>query len=287
MRFALFCAACMLAGCNSAQSPTTAETPGTAHRVATLAPHLAELVFAAGAGDSLVAVSSYSNYPEAVTALPVIGDAFMIDQEQLALLQPDLLLAWESGTPAHVVDNLREAGYRVEVIRTRGLDDVAKGIERIGKLTGFGSSAGQAANEYRQQLQKLRERWSDAAPLRVFYQVSSRPLYTINGEHYVSQLIELCGGQNIFAELTELAPMVTEESVIDRDPEVMLAAGIGSDTPFAVWERWSTMSANRYSNHFLVSADEIGRAAPRLVEAGAQVCARLQNGREQRAAAGG
>ncbi|MDH3410224.1 MAG: cobalamin-binding protein, partial [Gammaproteobacteria bacterium] len=94
-------------------------------------------MFAAGAGDTLVGVSAYSDYPDEAKQLPIIGDAFVVDQEQLAVLQPDLLLVWQSGTPEHVVDELRGAGYRVEVIRTRTLADVAAAIRRIGDLTGY------------------------------------------------------------------------------------------------------------------------------------------------------
>ncbi|MDZ7642790.1 MAG: helical backbone metal receptor [Woeseiaceae bacterium] len=224
-----------------------------AERVVTLAPHLAELAFAAGAGSSLVGVSAHTDYPEAARSLPVVGDAFMLDQERLALLRPDLLLAWQSGTPAHVVDALRGRGYRVVVIRTRGLPDVATALRRIGALTGQAAAAGRAAARYEQELLELRNQWRDAAPIRVFYQVSQRPLYTVNGEHYVSELIGLCGGRNVFADLGELAPLVAEEAVLGRDPEVLLAAAVPGSEPFTVWERWPALSANRYGNRFLVA----------------------------------
>lgn len=266
----------------------TAEPPdqsvfGDELRIVTLAPHLAELVFAVGAGDRVVGVSSYTDHPAAAAALPVVGDAFSIDQERLALLEPDLLLAWKSGTPAHVVDELRARGFRVETIETRGLDDVAAAIEQIGRLTGRLGAARQVAGEFRAGISRLEEKYAGATPIDVFYQVSLEPLYTINGDHYVSELIETCGGANVFADLGALAPMVDVEAVLARNPEVMLASADNPRDVFDVWRRWPELAVNRYDNYFFLPAGSIGRPTPRLVAAGETLCAVLDRARERRA----
>ena len=189
--------------------------------------------------------------------------------------------------PAHVVEELRRSGYRVEVIRTRGLADVAAALQRIGTLTGHADSAEAAAGAYLEGLDALRRRHAGDDAISVFFQVSARPLFTVNGEHFISQLIELCGGRNIFADVGELAPTVDVEAVVERDPEVMLATDAADADAFAVWERWPELAANRYRNHFLVPADEIGRATPRLLAAGEAVCAALAAARGRRAAESG
>jgi iron complex transport system substrate-binding protein len=267
-------------------NPTTHDSQnneiGADIRVVTLAPNLAELVYAAQAGDKLVGISAYTDYPPAAAELPIISDAFLVDQEQLALVRPDLLLAWENGTPAHVIDQLRQAGFRVEVIRTDGLDDVATAIEHIGRLTGNSQPAKDAAALFRQQVQTLRDRYSGTEQINVFYQVSSRPLYTVNGAHYISELLALCGGRNIFDDLGELAPMVDVEAVISRNPEVMLAAKDSTQAAFDVWDRWPALAANRYGNRFFIPAAEIGRATPRLVAAGEAVCEVLAEARQNK-----
>lgn len=280
-RSAVLLLAYFLCACSVPHEPPTALD--SAARIVTFSPHLAELVFAAGAGEQLVGVSAFSNYPAAVLSLPVVGDAFMIDLEQLALLHADLLLVWESGTPARVVDELRARGYRVEIVRTRRLQDVSNALRQIGTLTGHTEKGELAARDFEQGLRRLADDNAGLSGIRVFYQVSRQPIYTVNGGHYVSELIGLCGGSNIFADLGELAPLVSEEAVLGRDPEILLAADAGGDQPFADWARWPAMSANRFANHFLVAADWIGRPGPRLVDAGREVCARLQQGREQRA----
>ena len=170
---AILSLACVLCACNPPPEPAVRQE--SAARIVTLSPNLAELVFAVGAGEQLVGVSAFSNYPEAVSSLPLIGDAFMIDLEQLALLHADLLLAWESGTPARVVDELRSRGYRVEVLRTRRLQDVASALQKIGILTGHEEEGELAARDYQQGLRRLAEGNSGLSGIRVFYQVSRQP----------------------------------------------------------------------------------------------------------------
>jgi iron complex transport system substrate-binding protein len=283
----LFLVLTFLLGCEPAADHGDAADSGIPKdsdglRVVTLAPHLAELVFAAGAGDTLVAVSAYSDHPDEVAALPVIGDAFVVDQELLALIEPDILLAWESGTPRHVVTELENQGYRVEVIRTRSLEDVALALEAIGQLTGFAATAGQAAAGYRQGLSVLARLYSDIESISVFYQIQKRPLYSVNGDHYVSELIGLCGGQNIFSDLVNLAPLVSVEAVIERNPEILLVSSDSEENALNEWDRWPDMAANRFGNRYVIQADEIGRPTPRLLLAGATLCKALQQGRMNR-----
>lgn len=287
----LLAALAPLSGCNTPAEPAALPSSTAADvgqlRIVSLAPHLAELVFAVGAGDLLVGVTAYTDYPDAAAALPLIGDAFAIDQEQLAVLKPDLLLAWKSGTPAHVVDELRKRGYRVETIRTQGLNDVASALEHLGRLTGRETPAADAAKEFRQGIEMIASRYSTAQPISVFYQVSNRPLYTVNRDHFVSQLIDRCGGRNIFRDLNSLAPLVDVEAVLARNPEVLLASDDAPADAFGVWNRWPELAANRYGNRFFLPANEIGRATPRLVLAGKTLCAALEKARRNRAGASG
>jgi len=224
-----------------------------------LAPHLAELVFAVGAGGMLVGVSAYTDYPDAAAKLPVVGDAFGLDQERLAVIQPDVLLAWKSGTPAHIVDEIR-----------------------IGTMTGHAEEADAVVREFENSLQNLMIENNDAEPVSVFYQIATRPLYTVNAEHYVSELIDICGGTNVFADLGGLAPLIGVEAVLQRNPEVILASTDAGPDAFVEWERWPDLAANRYANSFLMPADEIGRATPRLLVAAQAMCDALEKGRSNR-----
>lgn len=278
---ALACLCVALGACS--RPATEAPDAGPAQRVVTFAPNLAEIMFAVGAGEQLVGVSAWSDFPRDVLELPEIGDAFTIDQEQLSLLEPDLVLVWESGMPAHTVDELRQRGYRVETISTRNLDDIAKAILRIGDLTGQQPRAQQAARTFVEELEALRTANHDAEPIDVFFQISARPLYTINREHFISEIIRICGGQSIFDDLENFAPTVSVESVLDRNPEVMLAAANAGDDAFTEWSRWPEFAANRYDNFFLLP-ETIGRGSPRLAAAGRSACIALDKARNNRKA---
>ena len=271
-----------LGACDAPETRDTVAGDRPYSRIVTLAPNLAELVFAAGAGDKLVGVSAYSDYPPEAASLPLIGDAFTVDQEQLALLDPDLLLAWHSGTPAHVVDKLRRAGYTVEVIHTQVLADIPRALVIIGKLAGVEPEAKGVADKFEAALGELAAIAANQDPIRTFYQVSMRPLYTVSSSHFASELIEICGGSNVFSDLEELAPAIDVDAVIDRDPEVILAGTDAGDDAFDEWQRWPGMAANRYDNHFLVPSDEMSRATTRVIIAGREVCNALDRARRQR-----
>ena len=150
-------------------------------------------------------------------------------------------------------------------------------------LTVLTTHARDVAADFAASLQQLGDRYGTAEAIRVFYQVSDRPLYTVGRAHYVSELIGLCGGRNVFADLDELAPAIAVEAVVERDPDVMLASTDASGDAFAEWSRWPNMAANRYANQFLMPADEIGRATPRLVEAATALCDALTIARKRMA----
>ncbi len=279
----LACICALLCACD--KPPPEPADDGPASRIVTFAPHLAEMLFEIGAEEQLVGVSAWSDFPREVLELPQVGDAFTIDQEQLSLLQPDLVLVWESGMPAHTVDELRARGYRVVSLRTRDLDDVAEALLQLGELTGHAGNGQAAAARFSAALESLRERYAAAEPVDVFFQVATRPLYTVNGEHFISKILELCGGRNVFEDVAGFAPAVSVEAVLERNPEVLLAGTNLGDDAFGAWARWPNLAANRYGNQFLVPDETIGRPSPRLALAAQSVCLALDQARINRAAA--
>lgn len=280
-----FCAlaallAALVAGCGARDDRPAAPVPDPPPpaRIVTLAPHLAELVVAAGAGDALVGVSAYTDYPPRLSALPRVGDAFRPDQEALLRLAPDLVLAWGGGTPDEVVDRLRAQGHRVEVIPSRSLADVAAALRHIGRLTGHPDAGAAAADRFETRIAALD---GGGRRVRVFYQIDTAPLYTVNGEHFISALIERCGGINVFADLGTLAPTVSVDAVLQADPDVILAAGAEGDDVLDVWSRWPALTVNRAETRFLLPPDVLVRAGPRLADGGEAVCAALDEARRR------
>jgi iron complex transport system substrate-binding protein len=253
-----------------------------ARRIVTLAPHLTELTYSAGAGDRLVGADAYSDYPPEARALPRVGDAFQVDYERLLALRPDLVLVWTTGMPEPVIERIGQLGVHVERVTTAHLADIAAAIVRIGELAGTRAEAQRAADEYSRQIAALRQKYGGRAPLRVLYQISEQPLYTVSGHHVISELIELCGGRNIFAELEQVAPPVGLEAVLERDPEVIITADGAQGEPLAVWRRWTRMRAVRLDNLYTVSADRVARPTTRIVAGAEQICAVLESARQKR-----
>jgi iron complex transport system substrate-binding protein len=250
-----------------------------ANRIITLAPHLAELAFIAGAGERLVATVEYSDYPEAAATLPRIGDAFRFDLERIVALRPDLIIAWDSGNPAAALSRLDGLGLDVWRIEIQRPDDIPQAIRLMARSAGLETPAAAPAAEAR--LAKLRAGYAGRAPMTYFYQVSERPLFTLNGGHLVSQGLAICGGQNVFADEPVIAPRVALEAVLQADPHILIAPSIpGSPDPLAHWKNWPRMQAVRNQAMILLPADEISRATVRTLDALALACRQLDRLRQ-------
>jgi len=248
-----------------------------ATRIVTLAPHLAEGVFAAGAGRQLIATVEYSEYPAAAVDIPRIGDAFRLDIERILALQPDLVVAWDSGNPRPAVEQLRQLDLPVWSVEIREPREIPAFIEAVGRASGHTAEAATEAARLRARLDDLERRYAGAQPLRYFYQVDAKPLFTVNGQHLISRGLSLCGGVNIFAGESGLAFQVARESVIVANPDAMLAPRLpGAADPLAGWRAWPGLAAVRQGALFLLPADEISRATPRFLDSLDQACRLLQ-----------
>ena len=251
-------------------------------RIATLAPHLAELAFDAGAGERVVATVAYSDQPAAAARIHVIGDAFRIDLEQLVAARPSVVLAWGEGTPAAVIGSIEALGIRVVTLWTPDLDAIAANLRLVGELAGTQSAAAAAADAYLARLQALRDRYRGREPVRVFYQIADRPLYTIGDDHILTDAIELCGGVNVFAGLDAVAPNVTVEAVIAADPQVIVGGVYpppeqGELGGLAHWLRWPRVSAVAAGRLHPLDASLLGRPTVRLLDGVEQLCTAIDS----------
>lgn len=256
--------------------------PGHAGRIVSLAPHLTELLFAAGAGDRTVAAVSYSDYPPAARELPRVGDAAQIDMERVVAMAPDLVVAWKGGNSAGDIVQLERLGLRVYVAESATLAGIAGQLETLGRLAGTSQAARPAAERYRQSLAALRRRYAGRPTVTLFYQIWDRPLMTVSGRHFINDAIELCGGRNPFAAVEAMVPSVSREAVIAADPLALVAndaGGEGGDV-LGEWRRWSTLRAVRQGNLFTIPSDMIARPTPRILNGVRRLCEALDEARE-------
>ncbi len=251
------------------------DTP--AERILTLAPHAAELTFAAGAGARLLGTVSHSDFPETAENIPRIGDAAHLDRERILSLAPDLVIAWPSGNRGGDLRWLEQQGIPVYHSEPRRLDDIAANLMDIGTLAGTADSARASADSFRGHLARLGQTYARKPPIGVFYQVWPKPLMTISDRHFISEVLRLCGAENVFSGVSGLSPRISREAVIHADPEAVVAATISGDhnDPLAVWRPWKSLRAVRQGNLFTVDADLIHRPTPRLLDGAEHICRQL------------
>lgn len=265
-------------------SNTDVRLASPARRIISLAPNITEVVYAAGAGDRLVGTVDFSDYPAAARQLPRVGSYARVDVEAIVALKPDLVLAWDSGNPPATITQLRKLGIPVFVTEPKTLDDVARDLERYGTLTGTNAAGQLAAQNFRKRLAALQQQYAARKPVRVFYEVWDEPLMTVNGKQIISDVIRLCGGVNVFADLPALAPTISVEAVLAANPEAIIAGGMGEKNAAWLdpWKKWPRLKANAKGNLFFIDPNLLQRHTPRLLDGADQMCTRLEEARNRK-----
>jgi len=250
-------------------------------RIVSLAPSLTEIAYAAGAGAALVGTVEYSDYPAEARRLPRVGDGWSVDVERVLALRPDVVLAWSSGTPQATIDRLEAVGLRVVTVPTFRLADVPAALRLVGRLAGTPAVAEEAARRFDDEVDRLRRRHAGATVVTVFIQIDDQPLFTVGGRHVLSEVVELCGGRNVFAGLAQIAPQVDVESVLARDPQVILSTDDTVADPAAMWRRWPQLESVRAATIYPLPSDLVARATPRLAQGVATTCSALDDARRR------
>ncbi len=246
----------------------------SAQRIISLAPHLTELVYAAGAGDKLIAVSAYSDFPDAAKALAQVGDASNLDLERIVMLKPDLVLAWKSNVSPFAVERLRRFGISVYVTETRRLAGVPLLLRSIGLLAGSANVSEAAAQQFETQVQKMASAAQGKTLVPTFIEIWHDPLLSVNGAHIISDVVALCGGRNILANVALLTPSIGLETLLEADPGAIIGGGSAArEADFQrAWARHRGLKAVREQNIFYVNPDWIQRATPRILFGAKVVC---------------
>jgi iron complex transport system substrate-binding protein len=283
-------AACLSAGMACADISVrddigaTVTLPRPAQRVIALAPHVTELLFAAGGGERIVGVVSYSDFPEAARRIAHIGDNRQVDLERVIALKPDLLVVWRHGSSDRQLAQLRALGIPMFHSEPHKLDDIAGSLLRLGQLMGTERTAQPAAAALRQQLAALAAQYAGRPPVSMFYQVWHKPLYTLNGAHIVSDAMRLCGGANVFAAMKTTAPVVSTEAVLQQNPEAIFGSSEQSDPSGGInmWQAFPSVTAVRRDNLFKLDGNLLNRAGPRMIAGAAILCEKLDIARQHR-----
>ena len=243
-------------------------------RIISLAPHTTELLFAAGAGGRIVGAVQYSDYPAEAKAIPRVGDTHNLDIERIIALEPNLIVAWLSGNNPSNLKTLKEFNIPLYISEPHSLETIAKTIEDLGQLTGNRQVANEKSHQYKQTLHTLKMRYSNRTMVNVFYQIWHQPIFTINGDHIINEIMTICGGQNIFAQLPTLSTQISLESVLQADPEIIIASGMDKSRPswLDTWQQWPSLSAVANRHIYFIPPDLIQRHTPRILKGTEMMC---------------
>lgn len=248
----------------------------TPKKIIALSPHLTELTFALGAGDKLVAVSDFSDYPAAAKTLPSVASHQGVNFESIMRLQPDLILAWQGGNKPQDLQRLESLGYALFYSNPKHPIDIANEIQELGALLGQQATAIDLANDYRQKLNSIARRYKTDSPQSAFYYMWSKPLMTIGGGAWANHLLELCGAKNIFFNAIADYPEVAVESVIERKPDVIIAALKSERSELqAFWQPWQKLLGQPITAVKQVNPDLLHRYSPRLLDGVEQLCQQI------------
>lgn len=255
--------------------------PAPARRIVSLSPGATEMLFAAGAGQYILATSRGSDTPAAAKALPTIGDSNAVNYERLIALKPDVVVVWEHLNNRLVIESLQKLKLRVWFVRARGLADIPKSVRRLGAMAGTSAVAEREAKALEARLAQVAGRKVKGEPLRVFYMLWAQPLYTIGSRHIIGDAIARCGGRNIFDDIDFPAPIVEIESVVKRDPDVMLlsAPPITARDWRERWSRFTTIRAVQTRQLLTFSDPRLDRMGPTAIDAVEGLCVILDKAR--------
>lgn len=235
-------------------------------RVITLAPNLTELAFAAGIEP--VGVSAYSDYPPAAVNIERVANWQGINVERILSLKPDVVLAWREGNPQRQVDQLSAFGIKVIWMAPTTVSEMINSVRELKAFSPRPQQAEQQAARLQQLWETLRQRYRNLPKVPVFLQFGQRPLFTASRHTLQNEIVELCGGENIFADSRVPWPQVSREQVLMRHPAVIITGG----DPAAVRTFWQPQLNAQV---IVINDDWLSRAGPRIIQAARALCGQM------------
>ncbi len=238
-----------------------------AARIVSLAPANTEIAYAIGAGDKMVAGTSYDDYPEEATSLPKIGDFANPNVEKIASFEPDLVLA-AGGIQDKLRSKLENLGMKVYVVDPKTYDDVMTDITNLGQLTGSTEQAQQVADTMQKAKDDVQARVASAARVATFLEIYSKPLMTAGGETFIDDMITLAGGTNLGATAGPGFPTFSTEVLFENDPAVYIADSGSMSKPGDISKRagFDVLTAVKDGHVYVIEDSLIARPGPRLAQ---------------------
>ena len=271
---------CLTFGVNAQENST--ETTPNKPRIIALAPHIVEMLFDIGAGEQIIAATEYANYPLAAQEIPRIGNSLRIQLERVIELQPDLIIAWQSGNPSDDLARIKQLGFNVVYSQPNTFDDVAKELRLFGKLSGHSEQAEQVASKFLADLAKIKQQYGQKKPLTGFYEVWSRPLTTIAKGSWPQQFLDICSISNPFYQSDARYPQVNIEQILQTHAEIIIQplSENQADKEGYTWQKWPILPAVKHQQIIKLDADVVHRMTTRSLNALSDLCQQTDGSRQ-------
>ncbi len=235
-------------------------------RVVSLAPSITEMLFAIGAGDAVVGVTDWCDYPPEAQTRARVGDV-RPNLEAVLALRPDLVLAF-AAVRNDEVETLRRLKIPLFVMEARSIERVYAHIQTLGRMFDRAPAANALADAMRADVRAVVERTASASRPRVLYVLYHEPFLTVGPGSFIHQLLELAGAENVAKDAGDAYPRLSMEAVLRRDPEILLFPSMGGaplpESELAPWTKWSTMAAVKHRRLHFVPWALLNRPGPRL-----------------------
>lgn len=240
-----------------------------APRVISLSPSNTELAYAAGI--TPVAVSAWSDYPPEAKKLEQVANWQGMNLERIVALKPDVVLAWRAGNAERQVNQLAALGIRIVWLDPTTVDGVISALRELGQYSPTPAKATESADKLAAEFAQLKSQYARSAKKKVFLQFGQHPLFTTGTGSLQNEIVEVCGGQNIFADSRVPWPQVSREQVLARKPQAIIIAGDTAQVP-AVQQFWQSQLKIPV---IAINDDWFSRSGPRIILAAKQLCQEL------------
>lgn len=237
-------------------------------RIVSLSPHITEILFELGLDDEIIGVTDFSNYPlEETASIEKVGSYVLPNLEKIISLNPDLVIATADGNPKDKVEKLASLGISVYVISPKTIEDIAGNLKKLGLVTGKKEKGEKSSKEFLKEYQKIKDSIGSNKKLKVFFQLGTTALYTVNKDTFIDKLINDAGGINIAANEPIRYPAFSIEAVLKEDPDVIIISLMHFDDNSAndFWQRYPTLKAVKNNDICRVNPDITNRPSQRIL----------------------
>ncbi len=245
----------------------TLDAPAT--HVVTLGPAYTEILWAIGAGDAQVGRTAWCNYPPEVEDVEVVGEftADTVSLETIIALEADLVIG--DSLHAELAPALAEAGIPLYIMRPVGIRGLYADIISMGLMTDHAAEAAELVVDMELRISAVEFALQDVPMeerVTFYYEVWNDPFMTVSPVTFLGEILEAGGGVNIFSDLYDPYPTVSAETIIDRNPDVILG-GDFLDPDIATRDGWDVVTAVQEEAIYSLSDDLMQRAGPRVADA--------------------